>query len=230
MATKIPILTIPSELRYDHEEHLPGGAQFYRFDTLEQLKSYWANESASMRYACVGTGFMSPARFLETHEWIFSPSKEALVAAVVRWEEFRVAPRWFDLMSDEPSIGRVMQQRRATRRDRQLARGTWSLRDEAAYIANSEQGRGRGRKGFWRLVNLPCGLSHFDWFSEQSRFLEDPEMPKKLVEVLLQQATFDDWNKHRQFHEVQMLDAAGVIEEIAYWEHERAEGRDGYED
>lgn len=230
MATKVPVLALPSELRYDHTEHLAGGAQFCCFDTLKQLKSYWESARASKRYACVGTGYMCPARFLETHEWIFSPTKEALVAAVVRWEEFRIAPRWFDLMSDEPSIGRRLQHRRATRRDLHLARGTSSRLDEAAYVSNSQQGRGRGRQGFWRLVNLPCGLSHFDWFSEQARFLEDPELPKERVEVLLQQATFDDWSKHRQFHEVEMLDASGIDAEIAYWEQERAEGREGYED
>ena len=80
MATKVPILALPHQLRYDHEEVLAGGAQFCRFDALEQLKSYWARQRTAMRYACVGTGFMDPARFLEPHEWVFSPSKEALVA------------------------------------------------------------------------------------------------------------------------------------------------------
>jgi hypothetical protein len=230
MATKVTVLAVPSELRYDHGEVLAGGAKFCRFDTLEQLKTYWASERPTMRYACVGTGFMVPARFLETHEWIFSPSKEALVAAVTRWDEFRVVPRWYDLMSDELSVRHRLQRRRATRRVLRMSLGTWAPRDESAYESNSQQGRGMGRQGFWRLDNLPCALTHFDWFSEHAVFPDDPELPRERVLALLQRMTFDDWKGHKQLNEVEMLDASGVDEEIAYWERERAEGREPYED
>lgn len=230
MATKVTVVAVPSELRYDHSEVLDGGAQFCRFDSLEELKLYWARERTAMCYACVGTGYMDPARFLEPHEWIFSRSKEALVAAVVRWGEFKIAPRWYDQMSDEPSIRHELQRRRAAQRDLRMALGTWTPQDEAAYVYNSQQGRGWGRRGFWRLDNLPCGLTHFDWFSEHVSFPDDPELPKKHVEVVLQQKTFDDWKAHRQMSDVQMLDASGVEEEICYWECERAEGRETYED
>jgi hypothetical protein len=229
MATKVTVLAVPSELRYDHDEILPGGAQFCRLGTLEHLKSYWQHQRINMRYACVGTGYQDPARFLETHEWIFSPSKEALVAAVVRWQEFRIAARWYDMMSDESPIRHHLQSRRVVRRDIRMALNTWSARDEAAYIANSQQGRGRGRHGFWRLANLPCALTHFDWFSEYARFPDDPELPKEHVEALLQRTTFDDWKAHQTLSDVEMLDTVGIDETIAYWERERAEGRDPYE-
>ena len=230
MATKMPVLALPRELRYDHEEVLTGGAQFCRFDTLDQLKSYWARQSAAMRYACVGTGFTDPARFLEPHEWIFSPSKEALVAAVVRWEEFRIAPRWYDLMSDELPVRQAFRRSRDARRDLRMALGTWSRQDEAAYVANTKRGAPAGRGGFWRLANLPCGLTHFDWFSEHASFPDDPELPKAHIEPVLQRKTFDDWQAHQSLNDVQMLDASGVDEEIAFWECERAQGRDPYED
>jgi len=230
MATNVTVQAVPSELRYDHGEVLPGGARFFRFDTLDELKAYWARERASMHYACVGTGFMSPARFLEPHEWIFSPSKEALVAAVVRWDEFKITPRWYDSMSDELSTRHHLQRRRAVRRDLRMALGTWSHEDEAAYVRNSQRRRGLGRHGFWRLDKLPCGLTHLDWFSEHARFPEDPELPRQRVELALKKATFDDWKDHEHFNDVSMLEASGVDEDIAHWERERAEGREPYED
>ena len=230
MATKVPVLALPRQLRYDHEEVLAGGAQFFRFDTLEQLKSYRARERTAMRYACVGTGFLDPARFLEPHEWIFSPSKEALVAAVVRWDEFGIAPRWYDSMSDELSVRQEFRRSRDARRDLRMALGTWSREDEAAYVANTKRGAPAGRRGFWRLANLPCGLTHFDWFSEHASFPDDPELPREHVEVVLQRKTFDDWKAHQSLNDVQMLEATGVDDEIAYWECERDEGREPYED
>jgi hypothetical protein len=230
MATKVTVLAVPRELRYDHEEILHGGAQFCRFDTLEHLKSYWQRERTTMRYACVGTAFIEPARFLDPHEWIFSPSKEALVAAVVRWDEFRIAPRWYDMMSDELSVGLHLQRRRISQRDLRIALGTWSPQDEAAHVFNSQRGRGRGRQGFWRLDNLPCSLTHFDWFSEHAQFPNDPQLPKERAEVLLQRSTFDDWKNHQTLNDVEMLDGSGVDQDIAYWERERAAGRDPYED
>lgn len=230
MATKVSVLALPSELRYDNGEILAGGAQFFRFDTLEHLKSYWASERAAMRYACVGTGFMVPARFLEPHEWIFSPSKEALVAAVARWNDFRIVPRWYDLMSDEMSVRHGLQRRRATHRILRMSLGTWAPQDEAAYASNSQQGRGLGRPGFWRLDNLPCGLTHFDWFSEHAHFPDDPELPRERVLVSLQRATFDDWKEQKQLNDVEMMDETGVDEDIAYWKRESTEGREPYED
>lgn len=230
MATKITVLAMPSQLRYDHGEVLQGAAQFFRFDALDELKSYWAHARAAMRYACVGTGFMVPGRFLDPHDWIFSPSKEALVAAVVRWDEFKITARWYDSMSDELSTRPHLQRRRALRRDLRMALGTWTADDETAFAFDSRESLGLGRHGFWRLDNLPCGLTLFDWFSEHAKFPDDPEMPRDHVEAALQRVTFDDWKDHQHLNDVSMLDASGVDEDIAYWERERAEGRDPYED
>jgi hypothetical protein len=44
------------------------------------------------------------------------------------------------------------------------------------------------------------------------------------------QTTFDDWKDHQLLNDDEMLDASGADDEIAYWELERAEGRDPYED
>ena len=230
MATKAPLLAVPSELRYDHEEMLDGGAQFCRLDTLADLKAYWERKRPEMAYACVGTGFTEPARFLGHHEWVFSPSKQALVKAVVRWDEFKIAPRWYDIMSDEHPVRRDFQRRRATRRDLGMALGTWSPENEEAYASNVHPIRDAMRRGFWRLANLPCGLTHFDWFSEHARMPNDPALPRDRVELVLQWMTYNDWQSHHTLNDIEMLDAQGVDAEIAYWEQEQAEGRAPYED
>lgn len=230
MIKKVTIASAPGELMYDHEEVLQGGAQFCRFELLSDLKAYWAIRRSDMRYACVGTGYTTPARFLGTHDWVFAPTKEALIAAVTRWDEFKIAVRWYDAMSDEHSVRVELQQRREMRRSIRIALGTWTVQDEAAYASNCGPTRRSHRKGFWRLANLPCSLTHFDWFSEYAKMPEDPELPKEKVRVLLQRRTFDDWSKHQTLGDIHVIDAAGVDEDIAYWERERAEGNDTYED
>ena len=42
--------------------------------------------------------------------------------------------------------------------------------------------------------------------------------------------TYDDWRAHHTLNDIDRLDALGVDAEIAYWEKERAQGRDPYED
>ena len=230
MATKITMLAVPSDLKYDHEEMLEGGAQFCRFDTLSELKKYWANQHGTMHYACVGTGSVDPARFLAHHEWIFSPTKKALISSVVRWDEFRITPRWYDAMSDERSVGLQFQKRRESRRNLQIALGKWSPQDESAYAANCGPGGRTTRKGFWRLDGLPCGLTHFDWFSEHAQMLINPDMPRAQVADLMLQLTYDDWEKHSTLGDVQVMNTIGMDAEIVYWQRERDEGRDPYED
>ena len=66
--------------------------------------------------------------------------------------------------------------------------------------------------------------------SEHASFPDDPELPREHVEVVLQRKTFDDWKAHQSLNDVQMLEATGVDDEIAYWECERDEGREPYED
>ena len=58
----------------------------------------------------------------------------------------------------------------------------------------------------------------------------DPGLPRDRVELLLQRMTYDDWQSHHTLSDIEMLDAPGVDAEIAYWEQERVEGRDPYED
>lgn len=226
----IPRLVVPSDLRYDQGEVLEGGALFYRFDTLAELKTFWAQKRAELVFACAGTGFMHPPRFLDRHEWIFSPTKHALVKAVVRWDEYGIVPRWYDGMSDGHSVRRDFQRRRAMRRDLRMAMGNWSPTDEAAYASNVHPVRDAMRRGFWRLSKLPCSLTHFDWFSEHARMPNDPNLPRDQVESTLLRMTFDDWCAHHTMPDVEMLDAHGVDADIAYWEQERAEGREPYED
>lgn len=101
MPQKLPLIVRPAALRYDQGESLPGGAQFMKFDRVDELEAYWARSKGERPYACCGTGATEPALFLDSREWIFAPTREALVAAVTRWEEFGILPRWYDLLAEE---------------------------------------------------------------------------------------------------------------------------------
>jgi hypothetical protein len=90
MPQKLPLIVRPAALRYDQGESLPGGAQFMKFDRVDELEAYWARSKGERPYACCGTGATEPALFLDSREWIFAPTREALVAAVTRWEEFGI--------------------------------------------------------------------------------------------------------------------------------------------
>jgi hypothetical protein len=230
MHRKLPVIARPSELRYDQGEVLESGAQFIVLDSLPVLKSHWAQVRSSQAFAACGTGSNSPALFLGMHEWIFAPTVEALVAAVTRWDEFKFQPRWYDRMSEEFSVHRDFQARRAHRRAKRLAEGRWTADDEMAYEDSSSHGKSNHPKGFWRLSNLPCGLSHFDWFSEYARPPTDPNLSRLEVDRLLRRMTFDDWRLHQTQDDVHFVDASGMDAEIAFWEQAGAEQGGSYED
>jgi len=155
---------------------------------------------------------------------------EALVSAVTRWDEFKLQPRWYDRMSEELGVHRDFQARRADRRAKRLAGGRWTDDDEKAYEDSLSHGKSSHPKGFLRLSNLPCGLSHFDWFSEYARPPTDPNLSRLEVDRLLRRMTFDDWRLHQTQDDVHFVDAFGVDAEIAFWEQAGAVQGGSYED
>lgn len=230
MRPKLPIVARPADLRYDHGESLPGGAQFARLDTLEALRSHWEMTRAERPYACCGTGANSPAYFLRPKEWVFAPTVEALVAAVTRWDEFGIAPRWYDAWSDESEVHDDFAARRAARRSRRIAEGRWSGPDEIAYRLRSEKEAEVLMRGHWRLANLPCGLTHFDWLSEHAKAPSDPALNVEEVAATFRRLTYVDWKDHQTQDDVFFMFDTNVDDEIAHWEGERESGRASYED
>ena len=227
---KLRVVARPSELRYDQGKILASGAQFVTLESLTSLKNHWSRIRSTRPFAACGSGSNSRALFLRKHEWIFAPTPEALVAAVTRWDEFHVAPRWYYRMAEELYIHRDFQSRRDARRIERLTEGEWSTNDQNAYEENSSHGKSTFPGGFWRLSNLPCGLSHFDWFSEYARPPTDPSLPKNEVDLLLRRMTFDDWRLYQTQDDVHFVDGTGMDQEIAFWEGAASEVGGSYED
>lgn len=229
MPRKLPVIVRPADLRYDQGEVLPSGAQYMRLETLESLRLHWSNVRDSRPYAGCGTGASQPSMFLGQHEWIFAPSREALVSAVTRWDELEIAPRWYDTWAEESEIHEQIEHRRVARRKQRIAEKRWSASDEISFILRNQNANKIAFCGFWRLANLPCGLTHFDWFSEQTKAPEERDLETEVVKTLLQRLTFEDWKRHSTQDDVAFFFGGEVDIEIAEWQRDRDEGRDPYE-
>lgn len=229
MPKKLPINVRPAELRYDHGEVLSSGAQFVRLESLEALRLHWSTVRDFRPFASCGTGAYQPAMFLGQHEWIFAPSQESLVSAVTRWDEIGIAPRWYDTWAEESEVHEEIERRRVKRRTTRIAAQRWSATDELSFILRSQNADRIAFRGFWRLSNLPCGLSHFEWFSEQAKVPLDRDLDVQAVKVLMQQLTFEDWQRHCSQDDVAFFRGNEVDQDIAEWQRERDEGREPYE-
>jgi hypothetical protein len=222
MPQKLPLIVRPAALRYDQGESLPGGAQFMKFDRVDELETYWARSKGERPYACCGTGATEPALFLDSREWIFAPTREALVAAVTRWEEFGILPRWYDLLAEEWEAHDEIEAKRLASRHRRVANNQWSAADESAFVERSEKLATSASAGYWRITRLPCDLSHFDWFSEQANLPIDPNLGVEAATLAMKQVTFDDWKLHQTQDGVQFLVGGEVDDDIAYWRRENS--------
>lgn len=230
MPPRLPVIVRPSELRYDHGEVLSTGAHFMRMDTLDGLRQHWTDVRSTCPFVACGTGASHPPMFLERHEWVFAPTEIALIKAVTRWEELKISPRWYDSISEEVEIHEALEASRVARRGRLIKKKRWTESDEIAYSLRTQRAIDLTFKGYWRLTNLPCGLSHYDWFSEHARLPVDPSREHQAVEIELQQLTYQDWKKYRPLDDVQLFEGQEVDEDIEYWQRERDEGREPYED
>ncbi len=217
MPQKLPLIVRPAALRYDQGESLPGGAQFVKFNQVDELAAYWARSKGERPYACCGTGATEPALFLDSREWIFAPTKEALVAAVTRWEEFGILPRWYDLLAEESEAHDEIEAKRSASRHRRVFNDQWSTADESAFVERTENLARSASAGYWRITRLPCDLSHFDWFSEQAILPIDPNLGSDAVSLVMKRVTFDDWKLHQTQDGVQFLVGGEVDDDIAYW-------------
>ena len=103
-----------------------------------------------------------------------------------------------------------------------------SVRRNLLHPAHAEREQDRVLR-FWRLANLPCGLTHFDWFSEQTKVPEERDLEAEVVKTLLQRLTFEDWKRHSTQDDVAFFFGGEVDIEIAEWQRDRDEGRDPYE-
>lgn len=200
-----------------------------RFDNLDELRAYWAESKVQYPYAGCGTGSTDPPLFLSPHEWIFSPSKEALVSAVTRWDDFGIIPRWCDPFENEWKVHDKIERRRLARRNENVFQGRGARADENTFNTRPQELSEDALVGYWRITRLPCGLSHFDWFSELASVPNDPTLATEVVASIMKLITFDDWWRHQTQDGVQFLVGSEIEADIEFWMEERRQGRAPYE-
>lgn len=230
LPTNLPRMLRPADLQYDQWEVLPSGAQFARLDTLDELRRAWAEMRGTKPYACCGTGACNPAMFLRSHEWVFAPTKNSLISAITRWDEFGISPSWYGSTSVEDDAHDDIEASRVARRNRLMKLGRWGIADEAAFRTRTSKSDELIVRGFWMLTNLPFGLSHYDWFSEHATIPDDANLNNAAVDSAMRIITYDDWKKYCPMDDVMIFEGEEVAGEVEYWECEQAAGRDSYED
>lgn len=79
--------------------------------------------------------------------------------------------------------------------------------------------------GFWEFTNLPFGIEYYEWFDVEPPDITDPHLSTSEVMKIFKLQTFDIWSFG---FPVLFMTQDGVVEEIEYWEQERAAGEDYY--
>lgn len=170
---------------------MEGGAVFVRFATVEDLRAYWQANHHRFHFAACGVEPQADAlpRWLRHGEWVFAPTKWALIRAVTRWEAIGIACTWYDWAGTKPGEWAAYFRNASSCRADMLAEGTWTDEYEQDFQTRTPE----TYRGWWRLTNLPRGLVEHTWFDEYSKEIWDPSVPLTVVVRALQEETFDAW-------------------------------------
>jgi hypothetical protein len=219
---------LPIDLVLPENQALAGDAIFVRLPTLPALEQCWAEQRHIRPFAAKGVGgCISGQRFLNGYEWVFAPTKAALVATFTRWDEIGISVRWYDWKDDanaEISHEEFFRDYESNR-NRRMAEGEWTLQDEVDHLEYSPE----RYTGEWIIENLPGQTDMGDWFALGFRSIIDPSLPIAVVTRLMQERTFDDWTE-MDTYDIEVRDVTGMDEEIEYWRKEKREGAGYYGD
>jgi hypothetical protein len=224
---KTPIL--PIDIALPEHEALEDGAMFVVLRTLDELESFWKANREMFHYAAEGVLQEGIAQeYLNECEWVFGPSKTAVVKAVFRWDQMGIKCEWYDWAGDNPREHAYWFDDRDGYRQSQIAENAWSKADEAAYQTDCQKHSPETYRGWWILTNLPNNCSYHEWFSGYDfPEITDPHLPVATVVKILQEHNFDDW-KECDVGEIRFCDQQGVDESIAHWRDEQRAGREYY--
>lgn len=219
---------LPVDIKLPERVLMAEGTMFVVLPTLGDLERFWAEHRDQFSFACEGVASAKPI-FLREYEWIFGPSKVAVVRAAMRWDQLNVGCEFYDRATDDPIVHEAFFYDRDEFRKTQMLRSRWTREDEKAYRADCERRSRTSYRGWWQLKNLPRGYDPDTWFNPAIPHEElfDPDMPKAEVERQLQEQTFDDW-KQSDFDQLGYHDRASIQETIAYWRREEEAGCDYY--
>ena len=213
---------LPVHIPLLENQSLAANAIFVRLPTLAALEQCWATQRRARPFAAKGISSASGQRFLNDLEWVFAPTKAALIASFTRWEQAGICVRWYDWKADgkaNPSHAEFFKNYGESR-DALIARGEWTLQDEVDHLEYSPE----RYTGEWVVENLPGQARMGDWFGPGFRSLIDRTFSIPEVTRIMQERTFDHWCR-KATYDIQVLDSAAVDEEIECWRTLELDGR-----
>lgn len=219
----------PIDIPLEKNVLLENGCMVVDLPTLEELESFWAENREKYPYAATGR-FNNDPWYLDEYEWVFGPSREAVVETAMRWTEFGIQCVWKPFEGSSAWIKEAVLGDRERYRNEMMAKGTWTDEQEQEYVADYARRNEDTYNGLWELTNLPGGCDDLDWFSiptsDEFEELFDPNIPPLEVETQFKRRTFEDWKGSDA--ELEFMDVADVDKFIAYWVEEREQGNDYY--
>lgn len=180
----------PVSVELPRGKPLWGDALFFRPESERDEAELLRKQLSERPFAATGTGEKVDLSFLRPGEWVFAPFKEALIAAVTRWDQIGIKTRWYNWQLDanaSPSYDdfvREHQWREALFESNRLT--LFEARDHVIYTPSTFT-------GYWLLENLPNGVSMMDWFGPRYRHCINREATVREAECIMQEATFDQW-------------------------------------
>ncbi|NKF91933.1 hypothetical protein GO286_04215 [Ralstonia solanacearum] len=223
---------LPVDIPLLENTPLDGGAVFVRLPTLNALESSWRDHQDQFHFAAKAIVWGGQQRFLNEYEWVFAPTKVALVKTFTRWEQVGITCKWYDWAGDTSAdVGTAHADwflERDELRATMMAEGSWCNEDEHRYQADCRRRTPETYRGWWELKNLPLDADwSYDWLGlSVDAELIDPATTAAEVAESMQQLTYDAWAT-ADSTDIAVMDAAGVDDEIAYWRAEQAAG-EGY--
>lgn len=218
----------PVKIPLPEGQVLANGSVMVFLRTLAELDKFWHENKAHLPYACEGLDTGTSAMFMEGYQWIFGPTKLAVMETVLRIGSSGITATFFDWKSHDPEGREGFFADRKHHRDHKIEQGEWSNEDETQWQADAARRSPDNYVGWWEICNIPDGMDQANWFETKSSREEliDPSMPLSQVVSTLFEQTFDDWKSLDW--EVQSHDADSIDAMIAYWKAEQAKGEDYY--
>lgn len=167
-----------------------GDAIFLRVASGAEELELLREQLGERPYAATGTGEQSDLTFLRPGEWVFAPFKEALIAAVTRWDQIGIKTRWYNWRADtnaSPSYDNFVREHQGREALFQTDGMTlFEARDHVIYTPSTFT-------GYWLLEDLPNGMSMMDWFGPRCRHFIKRDATVREAKCIMQETTFDHW-------------------------------------
>ncbi|MBL0122924.1 MAG: hypothetical protein IPP88_09385 [Betaproteobacteria bacterium] len=214
----------PIDIPLERGVLLPGGAIFVHLPTLDKWDAFWREHRKSFNFACQGYEGKGDPIFLNPYDWVFAPSKDALVKTVLRWDEIGFTCKWFDWARENPADWKFALADTASYIAERKNKNLWTAVDET-----SHQQSAVACGGNWELIAPErCVIDYDELFNCVDNFMSnDPNLPSAQAEFMVQEGIFDYLLDAAPW-EIQFYDEASLDEEIAYWKVERIAGCEYY--